>query len=253
MCTVSFISVKGKTIITSNRDENVQRGKASAPSFEILNNKKIIFPKDSKAGGTWFAAADNGVVAVLLNGAFVKHTPAPPYRKSRGLILLEIIGSDNPFSFFREMNLLDIEPFTLVLYQHTVSCGQDTLHELRWDGNNRHELALDNSGSYIWSSATLYTAEVIQHRKNLFDRFVDGTETITADLIYQFHSNNHQDDENGFVINRQTGLKTFSITQAVLPHAVPGGQDNINFLHNDLLQHQKFEESMPISNALINL
>ena len=232
MCTVSFISVK---------------------------NKKIIFPKDSKAGGTWFAAADNGVVAVLLNGAFVKHTPAPAYRKSRGLILLEIIGSDDPLSFFGKMNLQDIEPFTLVLYQlaesrgHTVSCGQDTLHELRWDGNNRHELTLDNSGSYIWSSATLYTAEIIQHRKKLFDRFVDSRETITADLIYQFHSNNHQDDENGFVINRQTGLKTFSITQAVLQHAVSGGQDNINFLHSDLLQHQKFEESMPISNALINL
>ena len=247
MCTVSFISAGNKKIITSNRDENLKRGRASAPDFEILNNKKIIFPKDSKAGGTWFAAADNGVVAVLLNGAFIKHTPAPPYRKSRGLILLEIIESDNPLSFFGVMNLQNIEPFTLVLYQHTVSCGQATLHELRWDGNNKHELLLDNSGNYIWSSATLYTDEVIQHRKNLFDKFVDNTGTITADLIYQFHSNNNEDDENGFVINRQTGLKTFSITQAVLQNGA------IDFLHTDLLQHQRFEESMPISHALINL
>ncbi|MEP7256449.1 MAG: NRDE family protein [Ferruginibacter sp.] len=240
MCTVSFISAGNKKIITSNRDENVQRGKASAPDFEILNNKKIIFPKDSKAGGTWFAAADNGVIAVLLNGAFVKHVPAPPYRKSRGLILLEIIESDNPLSFYAVMSLQNIEPFTLVLYQ------QGTLHELRWDGNSKHELLLNNSGNYIWSSATLYTDEIIQHRKNLFDKFVDNTATITADLIYQFHSNNNEDDENGFVINRQTGLKTFSITQAVLQN------ETVDFLHTDLLQHQKFEQSMIISNALIN-
>lgn len=241
MCTVSFIAAKGKTIITSNRDENVQRGKASAPTFETLGNKKIIFPKDPKAGGTWFAAADNGVVAVLLNGAFVKHTPAPPYRKSRGLILLDIIESDDPLSFFGRMNLQGIEPFTLVLYQQSI------LHELRWDGKDKHESCLGNSGNYIWSSATLYSDEVIKHRKNLFDRFIESAETVTADMTHRFHSNNNQDEENGFVINRQTGMKTFSITQAVLQ------QDTINFLHTDLLQHQQFEETMHISNALINL
>ena len=162
MCTVSFISSGGRTIITSNRDENEQRPKASAPVFEIRNNKKMIFPKDSKAGGTWFAAADNGVVAVLLNGAFVKHAPAPAYRKSRGLVLLEIIGSDDPLDFCKKTDLQDIEPFTLVLYQ------QGTLHELRWDGRQRHELMLDPQDHYIWSSATLYSPEIIRHRKDLF-------------------------------------------------------------------------------------
>jgi len=241
MCTVSFISSGNKKIITSNRDENIKRGKASAPGFEILNNKQIIFPKDSKAGGTWFAAADDGVIAVLLNGGFIKHTPEPSYRKSRGLILLEIIGSDTPLLFYKQLNLQNIEPFTLVLYQNGL------LHELRWDGKDKHELLLDNSGNYIWSSATLYSDEAIQHRKDLFDRFIDTTKPITAELVHQFHSNNHQDEENGFIINRQTGLKTFSITQAILQ---PGA---IHFLHTDLLQQQQFEESMQINHALANL
>ncbi len=241
MCTVSFISADNKKIITSNRDEHVQRPKAYAPDIEILNNKKIIFPKDSKAGGTWFAAADNDVVAVLLNGGFIKHIPAPPYRKSRGLILLDIIESNNPLSFYKELYLCGIEPFTLVLYQH------GTLHELRWDGKDKHELFLDNSGNYIWSSATLYTGEAIRHRKNLFERFIADTKTITPGLVHQFHSNSHEDEENGFVINRQTGLKTFSITQAILQ---PG---TINFLHTDLLQHQQYEETMHIGTVPVNL
>jgi uncharacterized protein with NRDE domain len=240
MCTVSFISAGGKTIITSNRDENVQRPKAAAPGFEILNNKKIIFPKDSKAGGTWFAAADNGVVIVLLNGAFVKHNAAPPYRKSRGLVLLEIMEANEPLLFYKETSLKDIEPFTLVLYQ------QGILHELRWDGKNKHIRLLDTAGNYIWSSATLYNDEVIKHRKKLFEKFIDDTETITAELVHRFHSNNNQDEENGFVINRQTGLKTFSITQVVLEH------NTIDFLHTDLLLLQQFKETMPISHLLIH-
>ena len=241
MCTVSFVSAKNSVIITSNRDEHIRRERAAPPDFHLLKEKKIIFPRDAKAGGTWFAAASNGAVAVLLNGAFVKHIAIPPYRKSRGLILLEIIESDKPLDFFRELDLDNIEPFTVVLYQ------PGGLHELRWNGDEKFEKLLDCSGNYIWSSSTLYADEIIEQRKNLFDRFITGEKNITADLIHDFHGYNHDDDENGFVISRQTGMKTFSITQAIVK------ADNIKFLHNDLLQHQQFEENMHISEPAIKL
>jgi uncharacterized protein with NRDE domain len=235
MCTVSFVQVNNSIVITSNRDENIQRPTAAAPDFELLGNKKIIFPKDAKAGGTWFAAASNGAVAVLLNGAFVKHTVNPPYRKSRGLILLDIIEADEPYAFFKEMNLDQIEPFTVILYL------PDTLHELRWDGNIKHEKLLSVSGNYIWSSATLYTDEVIAERKNKFESFISTKKIITAELIHDFHNSNHGDKENGFIINRDTGMKTFSITQAII------SSDQIDFIHTDLLQHQQYEEILHIN------
>lgn len=241
MCTVSFVGVKNAVIITSNRDENLQRQNAAAPDFHLLQNKKIIFPKDAKAGGTWFAAADTGVVAVLLNGAFVKHIANPPYRKSRGIILLEIIEADKPLTFFAALNLEYIEPFTVILYQPGL------LHELRWDGNNKYDKLLSTSKNYIWSSSTLYTDDVIEKRKNLFDRFINSTKNITADLVHDFHTYNNDDNENGFVINRQTGMKTFSITQVVVK------PEKIFFLHTDLLQQQKFEKTMLINQATIKL
>jgi uncharacterized protein with NRDE domain len=105
MCTVSFVRVNDSIIITSNRDEHVQREKAMPPAFHLLKGKKIIFPKDAKAGGTWFASANNVVVAVLLNGAFVKHIAKPQYRKSRGLILLEMMEADDPLVFFRDLDI----------------------------------------------------------------------------------------------------------------------------------------------------
>jgi uncharacterized protein with NRDE domain len=241
MCTVSFVRVNDAVIITSNRDEHIQRENAAAPDFHQLPNKKIIFPKDVRAGGTWFAAADNGVVAVLLNGAFIKHTPQPPYRKSRGLILLEIIEADEPLSYFKNFDLNNIEPFTVVLYQ------PGFLHELRWDGNDKYEKALDITRNYIWSSATLYSDEIIEHRKNLFDIFIHSAATIKAETVHDFHASNNGDAENGFVINRQTGMKTFSITQAVVQ------SDVVNFSHADLLQQKRYIQTMHINHAAIKI
>lgn len=236
MCTVSFVSGKNCVIITSNRDEHIQRKNAAAPAVEIRNNKKIIFPKDAKAGGTWFAAAGNSNVAVLLNGAFVKHTANPPYRKSRGLILLDIIESDNPFLFFKQVGLQQIEPFTVVLYQAGL------LYELRWDGTSKYDKLLTVSGNYIWSSATLYTDDIIAERKDKFDKFISNNENITVEMIHNFHNSNQGDEENGFIIDRDTGMKTFSISQAVI------GPKQIEFLHDDLLQNKQQHEILPLTN-----
>jgi uncharacterized protein with NRDE domain len=241
MCTVSFVRVNGSVIITSNRDENIQRENAAAPGFHVLPNKKIIFPKDARAGGTWFAVANNGTVVVLLNGAFKKHIAQPPYRKSRGLILLEIIEADKPLSFFKEMNLDNIEPFTIVLYQPA------QLHELRWDGTGKFKKQLDITGNYIWSSATLYSEEIIEKRQNLFQQFVHAPAAVTAEGIHHFHANNNGDTENGFIIDRNTGMKTFSITQAVVNYSA------VNFLHTDLLQEKQYSETLPINHAAINI
>lgn len=234
MCTVSFVAARDSVILTSNRDENIARSAAAAPSFHQLKNKKVIFPRDAKAGGTWFVASDVGEVAVLLNGAFVKHIASPPYRKSRGIILLQIVEADDQLLFFKKLDLDNIEPFTVVLYQ------PGSLHELRWDGSRKHEKSLATNGNYIWSSSTLYTDDVIKSRRNLFDKFVNSGIEKTDIGIRNFHGDNRGDCENGFVINRQTGMRTFSITQAVITPA------SISFVHNDLLLDKHYEEIMQI-------
>jgi Transport and Golgi organisation 2 len=220
--------------MTSNRDENVQRQNAAAPAFHEINNKRIIFPKDAKAGGTWFAASDTGTVAILLNGAFVKHIPAPPYRKSRGLVLLDIIGAGDPFDHFNEIDLFQIEPFTLVLFQNP------HLYELRWDEKRKYVKQLNTHEFHIWSSATLYTAEAVAERERIFRHFVQDENHLQPAKIHDMHNSDHGDPENGFVIDRESGLKTFSITQAVI------GEGRIDFRHDDLLHNRQFHETMNI-------
>jgi hypothetical protein len=44
--------------------------------------KNVIYPKDPKAGGTWYVVDENGTVLVLLNGAEEKHTIKLSYKRA---------------------------------------------------------------------------------------------------------------------------------------------------------------------------
>src|SRR5687768_1683567 len=105
MCTVTFIPVRDKIYITSNRDEKHWRSPALEPAVYPFSTGRLLFPKDADAGGTWIAAHENGQTIVFLNGGFVCHTPNPPYRRSRGLILLDLLNSANAWSAFQTISL----------------------------------------------------------------------------------------------------------------------------------------------------
>ncbi len=211
MCTVSFVCANDTIIITSNRDENIIRPTAIPPKKYILNSKNIIYPKDPKGGGTWFVAAENGTVLVLLNGSEEKHEVKLPYRKSRGQIVLEMITSISPKQFWNEINLDTIEPFTLVLFQ------DKALFQLRWNGTEKTTKSLDPAKNYIWSSSTLYPKIIREQRSSWFYTYLDTNRNITAAKMMDFHRNTEAENtEHGLVVNRNEQLKTLSITQAVI-------------------------------------
>lgn len=211
MCTVTFVNSKGKIILTSNRDEKVMRPSATPPKNYTRKGRHVIFPKDSKAGGTWYVVDDKGTVLVLLNGASVKHEVKLPYRKSRGLIVLDIIEQESPKDFWSVINLENIEPFTLVLYE------KNKLFQLRWDGFQKETIELNANENHIWSSVTLYSEEIREKRANWFVSFLAGKDEISASEMLNFHRYTEKDNkENGLVINRDNELKTLSITQTVI-------------------------------------
>lgn len=211
MCTVSFINNNGRIFITSNRDEKTIRPSAIAPKEYFINGKNIIFPKDPKAGGSWFTVDVNGTVVVLLNGAQEKHKMTPPYRKSRGLIVLDIISSASPKDFWNEIDLDHIEPFTLILFQ------EGRLFQLRWNGIHKERIVLNPEENHIWSSTTLYSKAIRERRADWFCTFLETNPEISETEMLRFHRYTEKENqENGLIINRNDELKTLSITQAVV-------------------------------------
>ncbi|VXC16042.1 conserved hypothetical protein [Flavobacterium sp. 9AF] len=209
MCTVTYVPLSKGFCITSNRDEQVARPKAISPKEYIVNNYSITFPKDQKAGGTWFAKSEK-IVLVLLNGAEEKHIPKLSYRKSRGQIVLDLIASPSALESWESILLEEIEPFTIVLYE------KNKLYQLRWNEIEKNCIELNTREPYIWSSSTLYSKEIREERAQWFTHFLKITKDITPEKLLHFHQfTENKNTEFGLQINRNNFLKTVSITQVI--------------------------------------
>ncbi|HLF44898.1 MAG TPA: NRDE family protein [Chitinophagaceae bacterium] len=230
MCTVTFIPLKDRVYLTSNRDEKISRKKAFIPEPGRYNNQHFLFPKDADAGGAWILAKENGDAAVLLNGAFVNHVHQPPYRKSRGIILLDLMVEDKPTAHFTNMNLENIEPFTVILKE----C--DTLNELRWDGKKHYVKKLSGQEPMIWSSATLYDPLVIKQREAWFFEFIKNNPTPSQEDIFSFHQFTGGGDlRNDLLMYRDGVYSTVSITSIELTN------DQTSMIYLDLADDKKYK------------
>src|SRR5258705_1820079 len=181
MCTVTFIPVKEKIFINSNRDEKYVRSPAITPAVYSLETGKVLFPKDGNAGGSWFAVHENGNALVFLNGAWKKHIPQPPYRQSRGLILLDLIDNEMPLRHFQHIDLHNIEPFTAIVWT------DEELFACRWDGTKKYQNLLSNKTPQIWSSVTLYDEAVIAKREAWFAAWLNRNPAPSQEDIMRFH------------------------------------------------------------------
>lgn len=211
MCTVTYIPAPDKIMLTSNRDEQHRRSTAIAPAVYDLPSGRVLFPKDADAGGTWIAAHENGNAIVLLNGGWVPHTPQPPYRKSRGLILLDLIGSSSPYLHFTTLALDGIEPFTAVIVEE----GQ--LYECRWDGIEPSGRQLDAGVPHIWSSVTLYGPEVVAKRKQWFNSWLTTHRRPFQEDVLRFHQfTGDGDQHNDLLMHRPGKVSTVSVTSLAI-------------------------------------
>lgn len=230
MCTVTYLPLsKHSFILTSNRDENPLRI-ALPPAKYLHYGQSIYYPKDPQAGGTWIASSEKNFTLCLLNGAFKKHQHLPPYRISRGIMLLDFFKYNDAEKFAAEYNFIGIEPFTLLLIGNSVPI---IFYELRWDGLQVHLRKVDVTQPEIWSSAMLYPDDVINQRRQWFAEWLANHNNYTTDTIFKFHRFGGNDDEaNKLVMNRENKVRTVSITM------INQSDQKHSMLYNDLLQNK---------------
>ena len=181
MCTVSFLPLKDGFILTSNRDEISDR-KASFPVTHKTLSGEITFPQDPKSGGTWFAGNDQKMIC-LLNGAFKKHHHNPPYKHSRGKIIIDAFNSKSFQDFREHYDFTDLEPHTLVMVDFSINLE---VVELRWNGATKHIEKKPTNETHIWSSSTLYPPEIVLEREKWFNEWIKKND-FTQESIIAFH------------------------------------------------------------------
>lgn len=208
MCTVTIIP-KGKNdfILTSNRDEAPNRTSLS-PEIYCIDNTKMMFPKDELSGGTWIGVSEKNRLICLLNGEFVCHERKADYRMSRGVVVKELLASDNVITLIENYNFDDIEPFTIVTADWNANLR---FFELVWDGTQKHfsELPLQPK---IWSSSTLYSEVMKKERLQWFEDF-KAENKFDSKAMLNFHKTAGKGNIDYGVVMDRYYVKTTSITQ----------------------------------------
>jgi len=223
MCTVTFIPSGNYFFFTSSRDENAGRPEADFPRLFEINGHQLLFPKDPPSGGSWIAVNESGHVAVLMNGAIRGHQPDPPYRKSRGLVLTDLMTNPSLADAFEETDFNGIEPFTVILFE------DKNLYSGKWDGKMKWLESLSSNRPHIWSSVTLYDSEAIRKRELWFNKWLSQNAFPgTLDIIHFHQKGGDGDPFNDILMNRESRLFTNSISSIRI------SADNASFRYLDL-------------------
>ncbi len=243
MCTVTFIPYSqsdNSFVLTDNRDESVNRS-ACSPAVYKEYDTQLYYPRDKKAGGTWFGVSHRNHVMTLMNGAFGPHKRKKEYRESRGVVVKQLIAKKALKKAFMEYDLEGIEAFFGV-----VVSWRERLHlyELIWDGENRFLREKDASKPAIWSSAMLYSKKETNRKERRFRDFLEADPHPNKKAVWQFHHDRGNKQEIGLVIDRGR-LQTTSIAQFSLRD-----KDLPSFCYEDLISGHKQEESIKWNPAL---
>ncbi len=211
MCVLTYIPTTKGSFITSNRDEATARAAAIPPKKYAVKGKNLYFPKDPQGGGTWLAT-DGKTIVCLLNGGYKNHVRKLPYRQSRGLVVTDFFIHESVENFFKNYEFAGIEPFTLVIFSER----KDKIEEIRWTGKCADLNTFDASTPRIWSSATLYSDEVISEREAWFAKFLQEKEITSKSILHFHHFGGNGDEQNDIKMNRADILKTVAITQFIV-------------------------------------
>lgn len=236
MCTVTFLPLgSGDFALTSNRDEAPGRSPAGLSQHRWFG-ETLVYPEDTLAHGTWIATSGDDRLVCVLNGAFLRHKRELPYRRSRGLMVLDYFSFSDAQAFFRDYTFYNMEPFTFI------SWDRGRLQVLRWDGQEKHLRDLPVDQLHLWSSATLYPPAIQAKREQWMADFQAGTPQPTAtDILSWHHTAGDGDPENDVIMDRKGIVQTVSITQ------VQRRTEGWQLRYEDLLHQSVDEASLPLT------
>jgi uncharacterized protein with NRDE domain len=199
MCIVTFVKHDSEFVLTFNRDERIERPSAE-PIWHTYNSKLIFCPMDLESNGTWIGY-NTKIIACLQNGADLKHERNLPYDLSRGIILKDLLVTNEINTIEEKVKCFKIEPFTLSIY----NLKSAQLEIYRYNGVKLIKEFTNLAEPKVICSSTLYNSQAqieIEQTLKAYD--------LTRDSLFQFH----KDTMIGNKLNHFTNLvNTVSITQ----------------------------------------
>jgi uncharacterized protein with NRDE domain len=234
MCTLTYFKDRnGSIFITSNRDESHKRPPALMPGIYKRFGIHCLYPKDPQGEGSWFVVTETGICGVILNAADKSYKRNPPYRKSRGLVLLDMCISGKPSVLPTFYNFNGIEPFTAVLFDLL----SDKIHEIKWRGDKCLSKTYTFDKPALWASANLFSDAEVKHKEKVFFDQISSAEIHDRESIIKFHRQNESNGGSCENFLDRPLVKTCSIISLIVH------KKKLKVAYQDTIRMNNFAES----------
>jgi hypothetical protein len=178
-------------------------------------------PIDGASGGSWIGVRNDGVAAVLFNGAWHVHQKTASHTESRGLLIPRMLQHHQPALHIKSLELYHTEPFSLLLVMH----GEARLY--RWNGITLQEERVNTNESPCWSSVTLYSMEQSDLRRSTWLNWLKSHLEADNLLLENFTQLSREaPSEVSIYMQRANGIQTVSSTVVQLTK----NQANITYM-----------------------
>jgi hypothetical protein len=170
MCTVTVVPHQTGIRVMCNRDERRSRPAALPPQVHDLGGRRAAFPVDPQGGGSWVGVNDAGIGVTLLNVSGPSHSSRQEPKRSRGLIVPEILWCGSLSNVLDTVASLDAR--LCEMFQLVVTHGF-TVVDATGDGVRtviRRQITVDTP--LLFTSSSLGDALVEAPRQQLFQRMV---------------------------------------------------------------------------------
>lgn len=199
MSIVTYFKRKEKIILTLYRDETEVNSMTIHPKIYFKKRKKTFYQKDIKTGGTWFVIDEFGNAIVLLNDTLQKNNEKNGDRKSRGVVVIELIESEKILESWKILDLLHVEPFTLIVYTNK------KLYKLQWNAISKSLIQLDENNSHVWTSNFINSNKINFHK---FLKIKDSLKDLKLHDKFDFKIINISQVE---IINNKVNFKYWNL------------------------------------------
>ena len=184
MCTLTLVPTVDGYFAGMNRDELLTRPSALPPEIYGREGMKVVYPREP-SGGTWIACNSSGNLLALLNWNEIGSASLGEKRKTRGLVILELIrevSSSSTNSCLKRLNLDGVFPFRLI----GVFQNERKLIEWRWDGTIIQHLGWAWARKH-WFSSSLSDARATVARGQVCDAAVIDPAVGSPHWLRQVH------------------------------------------------------------------
>lgn len=186
MCTVTWRREGHRLDVLFNRDELRTRPPALPPRIIEAGPHRCVAPIDGRAGGTWLAANDRGLIVGILNFYDGQAAPPPARPCSRGRLVLDQMTHPDVASLRAAFPATGLRVYpAFILLALDPSAGA----VFHWDGRTLREDTPAEPFRPL-STSSFDTAAVLAARRARYAELV-GEGEPRLDVLMRFHADTH--------------------------------------------------------------